>query len=408
MQLAVCDNIVVEAINLEKDKSKHYICPECGDTVILRKGNINVPHFAHLKNFNCAGCDMTLTHKYAEQILFNAIGKTLILRDIEMQLNNSKWWHVIENIKDEAKILRYPKKITDGKELLEAYPCKNLIIDKVNLEHRYDDVIPDIELISTTDNRLFVEIFVRHRVADIKKQKLENIGVPTIEVDLSFIENKLKNGEVINIKDSIESVLFTHKLYNSMRWIVKPLIDTNYFEQKSLPIITNIIDTYLKFRNKYKFHIFGPDGVDYMSYEEHVVQSLYFVEESLKEFGLNSVEPIEYSYNVVNSLKNDYLCVRFLKDGGQKLEDSDFYIFNLRDNLVGRGYDLENGNIISWDTGEVFDWWDEEKRLDIITSYNYEEEKFKKSIDLEKNWFDTIDFCKFGEEREGVNYKKWF
>lgn len=53
------------------EKGKQYFCPACEDSVILRKGEIKIAHFAHKVSETCN--QETIIHKIAKQLIFNVI-----------------------------------------------------------------------------------------------------------------------------------------------------------------------------------------------------------------------------------------------------------------------------------------------------------------------------------------------
>ena len=70
------------------------------------------------------------------------------------------------------------------KELL--YPEKEIDIDYVKLENRFDDIIPDI-VVDSGDEHFFIEIYVTHPIDDEKLKKLKEKKISTIEIDLGRI-----------------------------------------------------------------------------------------------------------------------------------------------------------------------------------------------------------------------------
>ena len=53
------------------EKGKHYFCPACKDTVILRKGEIKAPHFAHKASETCN--QETIIHRIDKQLILQVI-----------------------------------------------------------------------------------------------------------------------------------------------------------------------------------------------------------------------------------------------------------------------------------------------------------------------------------------------
>ena len=82
------------------------------------------------------------------------------------------------------------------KELL--YPKKKIPVDRVELEKRFDDIIPDI-VVYSGDKYFFIEIYVTHPIDDEKLKKLKEKNISTIEVDLSKIKREISVEELSDI-----------------------------------------------------------------------------------------------------------------------------------------------------------------------------------------------------------------
>lgn len=346
MQLALYDDIVVEAVNEEKDKSKKYVCPECGEEVILRKGEINIPHFAHIKDTVCDGCDMTLTHKYAEQILCNGIGKIVHLKPINIPIKCLEVTRdVVEEIytiNGEARRLNYKGNLPDVNKEITAFDCAELHIDKTVLEPRYNDIVPDVELISNLGTKLFVEVYVRHKVDSNKLHKLMKLGIPTIEIDLSSIHNKFMKKEIVNLQDELQKILFTVDLYEYTRWLVLPKLDEENFYMYARNYVQPYFDKYKRFRDAYMFYLFGPgDG----HLEELTVTKIGEVNSYL-----NTI--LSYQYFRCSNIKNDIKNVRIKAGSKGSIEDNLYYKLWFERYIVDCGYNIVNDSIISTVTGE--------------------------------------------------------
>ena len=61
---------------------------------------------------------------------------------------------------------------------------REISIDDVELEKRFDDIIPDI-VVYFGDKYFFIEIYVTHPIDDEKLKKLKEKNISTIEIDLS-------------------------------------------------------------------------------------------------------------------------------------------------------------------------------------------------------------------------------
>lgn len=64
---------------------------------------------------------------------------------------------------------------------------KEIPVDRVELEKRFDDIIPDI-VVYSGDKYFFIEIYVTHPIDDEKLKKLKEKNISTIEIDLSKIK----------------------------------------------------------------------------------------------------------------------------------------------------------------------------------------------------------------------------
>jgi len=80
-----------------------------------------------------------------------------------------------------------------SKELL--YLKKEIPVDRVELEKRFDDIIPDI-VVYSGDKYFFIEIYVTHPIDDEKLKKLKEKNISTIEIDLSKIKRDISVEEL--------------------------------------------------------------------------------------------------------------------------------------------------------------------------------------------------------------------
>ena len=75
---------------------------------------------------------------------------------------------------------------------------REISIDDVELEKRFDTIIPDI-VVYSGDKYFFVEIYVTHPIDDEKLKKLEEKNISTIEIDLSKIKRDISVEELSDI-----------------------------------------------------------------------------------------------------------------------------------------------------------------------------------------------------------------
>lgn len=150
-----------------------YFCPCCNEPVVARQGSHNAWHFAHKSKRECEGAFQTALHLMAKDILSET--KYFYLPDI---YTKEHWLY------DSMYIP--PVCIHKG----------GLIpIDSVALEIRSGDIIPDI-IMTSKGRTFFVEIFVTHKIDENKKWKISELGISTIEIDLSRCDREINKQEL--------------------------------------------------------------------------------------------------------------------------------------------------------------------------------------------------------------------
>lgn len=132
------------------------VCPECGDRLIAKQGSIRAWHFAHESNLACVTAPETALHKMVKQKLLEAEGISL-------------------------------------PPLLHLFKCELVVFVNgetvepalIDDERSFGTVTPDIYVKTVDGREFFIEIYVTHAVDDEKIEKLEKIGIPTLELDFS-------------------------------------------------------------------------------------------------------------------------------------------------------------------------------------------------------------------------------
>ena len=138
------------------EKGKRYFCPACQDTVILRKGKIKTPHFAHKVSETCN--QETIIHKTAKQLIVDVI---------------SDW----KSDKTNAPVLKRTCEICrQSKD--QPLPDK---VECAMLEYKMSDgFIVDVALMVENEPAAAIEIRVSHAVDE---NKAELLSVPFIELE---------------------------------------------------------------------------------------------------------------------------------------------------------------------------------------------------------------------------------
>jgi hypothetical protein len=133
-------------------------CPGCGKKLIAaNRGEKRVHHFKHEKGAGYATCLESSLHLAAKDILLETKQITLPAAEYEFPGKQSSFL------------------------LAEA---QMLTLDDVILEKREGDITPDVIAVAN-GVRIFIEIFVTHKVDEDKLDKIREMGVLAVEVDLS-------------------------------------------------------------------------------------------------------------------------------------------------------------------------------------------------------------------------------
>lgn len=173
---AIKDGNLTHISEVERGLKCGCVCSACGEALIARKGPKMMHHFAHKSKENCAYGYETSLHLAAKEILAGA--KKMVIPGTYIEFNSHKHTICIS-------------KTTE------------ITIEKVELERRFRNVIPDV-IIYVNGKPIFIEIFVTHPIDDEKLDKLKELGISTIEIDLSQINHSITTEELSDIllKDS--------------------------------------------------------------------------------------------------------------------------------------------------------------------------------------------------------------
>ena len=169
---ALKDGNIVSIDEVQSGKDCGCVCPACGDELIARKGQKRMHHFAHRSNEDC---------EYGYESSLHLAAKDILSRSEKM---------VIPPI-----YVEFPQS-GKSKELL--YLKKEIPVDRVELEKRFDDIIPDI-IVYSGDKYFFIEIYVSHPIDDEKLKKLKEKNISAIEIDLSKIKGDISVEELSDI-----------------------------------------------------------------------------------------------------------------------------------------------------------------------------------------------------------------
>ena len=169
---ALKDGNIVSIDDVPSGKECGCVCPACGDELIARKGQKRMHHFAHRSNEDCEYGYESSLHLAAKDILSRS--KKMVIPPIYVEFPQSG----------------------KPKELISKE--RKIPIDDVELEKRFDDIIPDI-VVYSGDKYFFIEIYVTHPIDDEKLKKLKEKNISTIEIDLSKIKRDISVEELSDI-----------------------------------------------------------------------------------------------------------------------------------------------------------------------------------------------------------------
>lgn len=150
------------------------ICSECGDRLVARLGKVRQHHFAHHAVHDCVKSDESALHRFAKEVF----QKHSRFKVPEAEV----WWDYESKVISRALYVPY----------LQAVP-----------EQPIGDIIPDITLVRDGRPDFLVEVLVTHEVDEVKSAKLEALGLPCVEIDLSHLYCGLEEFD----RDAIEQLL---------------------------------------------------------------------------------------------------------------------------------------------------------------------------------------------------------
>ena len=151
------DNVLVHIDDVERGLECNCFCPYCKSKLVAKKGNKNEKHFAHYSLGECNHGTETALHLMAKNIIFKT-------RQIFVPF-------VPETAYDFSKRGRV------------------VTFEKAEIEKQLSENVRGDVVLYLGESFLNVEIKVTHEV-DLKKNiELFNMGIPTIEVDLSDIKS---------------------------------------------------------------------------------------------------------------------------------------------------------------------------------------------------------------------------
>ena len=178
-------------------------CPGCGLPLQAKLGEKRQKHFSH-NNISCdiAAAQQTALHILAKEIIEEE--KQLLLPALSIPKKD-----VINGLVDYGISVQLPSTMVYRKACIAKCSA-------VSLEKKVGEIVPDIVTV-IQGKRCLVEIAVTHFVDEHKSEKIQEMGLPLFEIDLS----ELYGGELDR------TTIKTAVLYNpdNRKWLYNPLID---------------------------------------------------------------------------------------------------------------------------------------------------------------------------------------
>lgn len=223
------DNKLISINEAERGLACNCFCQSCKSPLLARKGSKKIPHFAHYKNPTCETGYQTSIHLLAIKLI--AQRKMIKIPPVYCE----KYY---EDFNEGYRIVN--EKIR-GSELLKDV--------EVYQETKENGLIPDI-IVQLGSHKLYVEIYVTHKVDEEKKKKVKENDISMIEIDLSDVNREIPEDE---LEDELSKYLFedTSKSY----WINNKILNIEY--QKQQAIKNNFIEKHKRYEQNYKKNNFN-------------------------------------------------------------------------------------------------------------------------------------------------------
>lgn len=145
--------------DVERGLNSGCTCPACELPLVARKGPIRVAHFAHHQGNDCGKGIGTALHHMAKEILEN------------------------------RQEIALPK---------PADPTKLYAIEKVDLEKRLGDIVPDVT-VYIEGRPILIEVVVTHGIEEQKRKAIRELGISTLVIDLSDETRTISKDELAQI-----------------------------------------------------------------------------------------------------------------------------------------------------------------------------------------------------------------
>lgn len=212
-----------------KEKYKKCYCPECGEKLVARMGEINNWHFSHTGNKKCNGNFETSLHLYAKELIKRSNKVLLPLLSVGDYLEYNRMDEFLIQDMHKWENMNYERICNQPFINANVYPY----IWEDN-EVRLGDFIPDC-IVEIGQKKLAIEICVTHAVNEEKEEKVKKAGIDMIEINLGHILEDMQDEKFdmdrYILYDSFRSWIYKtrvrsveeklyQKIYNTKKYVV--------------------------------------------------------------------------------------------------------------------------------------------------------------------------------------------
>lgn len=169
-------------------------CPECGKSLIAKKGKRLAHHFAHDALASCNSAPETALHRLAKQIIEERL--SIQLPEVKASFGGQS------RLLHKAAEVKFDRAIPEARHL--------------------NEVVPDL-FVERNGRMLLIEMFVTHSCDDVKIAELRNKGIATLEIDLSKTARD-------SSRDQVERAVLSEA---HRYWVYHPQIDAEVAAIKS-------------------------------------------------------------------------------------------------------------------------------------------------------------------------------
>jgi hypothetical protein len=195
LPIAIQNEVFVHISEVDRGLDCNCTCPECGNSLVARKGREREHHFAHVNTADMQGCGGDIEsalHRYAKQLIIEAGYLAVPPFEITLPPPDS-------DLKDEV-------------------PAKRITFTRVEIEESMVVGRRKVDVVGYTNNsRLLIEIYVTHRVRGkkLREVRVANEAMLEIEVRRDRLYSQASEGD-----ESLRQCILDS--FENKRWLCHP------------------------------------------------------------------------------------------------------------------------------------------------------------------------------------------